>query len=81
MDHAFEVVSWQRSVRLVKRVRGKEGWLLAASPNLKQPRHLYEEYCAIEKLFRNTKSGSFDLEKLLGTKYDRLSPVWRMSSL
>ncbi len=71
MDRSVEVVTWQRSVRLVKRVRGEDAWLLAASPHVPSPGTFYEERFAIEKLFKNTKSGGFDLEKLLVTKYDR----------
>lgn len=71
MDIHADVVSWQRSVRLVKRVRDEDAWLLAASPTVLSPGNLYEKRFAIEKLFKNKKSGGFDLEKLLVTKYDR----------
>ena len=65
------VFAWKRKIRLIKKVKDEAHWLLVASDDISQPADLYQERFAIEKLFKNIKSGGFDLEKLLVNKYDR----------
>lgn len=65
------VRSWKRSLRIVKKVKEDAHWLLAVSTGIQNPVQKYENRFSIEKMFKNKKSGGFDLEKVFVNKYDR----------
>lgn len=71
---SVKVVKWDREISVVKRVKQEKHWLLATNlpqPELSQVGKLYEGRFSIEKMFKNQKSGGFDMENLLIKKYDR----------
>jgi hypothetical protein len=73
IPHAF-VIKWNREISLVKRVLGHDSWVLATSQpfdSSAKTGHIYQGRFSIEKMFKNKKSGGFDLEKLKIEKYDR----------
>jgi len=68
------VVRWKRKISIVKRVKEGKEWFLATNLNdqdLKKVGKMYEGRFSIEKMFKNKKSGGFDIEKLQIKKYDR----------
>jgi len=68
------VTKWNREIALCKRVTENQSWVLATN-QLVEPAsktsQLYEGRFSIEKMFKNKKSGGFDLERLQIKKYDR----------
>lgn len=61
------VTKWNRKISLVKRVQEEESWILATSQAFESSSKrgiIYEGRFSIEKMFKNKKSGGFDLEKL-----------------
>jgi hypothetical protein len=68
------VVKWDKEISLVKCIKDKKSWILATNhsdENSKKARRYYEDRFSIEKMFKNKKSGGFDLERLRVEKYDR----------
>ena len=75
------VPKWKRKINLVKRVKGEAFWLLVVSPGIKRVVNKYEGRFSIEKMFKNKKSGGFNLEKLHIKKYDRFKRLLFISCL
>ena len=75
------VPRWQRKIKLVKRTKEDAYWFLLVSPNIKGVVKKYEGRFSIEKMFKNKKSGGFDLEKLHINKYDRFKRLLFISCL
>lgn len=75
------VNNWKKYMRLVKHVKNKAYWLLAVSPKTNIPAQIYKQRFSIEKMFKNTKSGGFDLEKIFVNKYDRFKRLLFISCL
>lgn len=73
ISHVF-VVKWRREISLCQRVQKEDSWILATNQPADSSAkigHIYEGRFSIEKMFKNKKSGGFDLEKLRIEKYDR----------
>ena len=79
----IEVVSWGLKLNIMKCVKGNDYWFLVSNldGDLKKTRHIYEKRFSIEKMFKNTKSGGFDIEKLLIKKYDRFKKILFLSCI
>ena len=75
------VNAWSQKIRIVKHVEKEASWVLAVSLKLMNPVKKYTGRFSIEKMFKNTKSGGFDLEKLLINKYDRFKRMLFISCL
>jgi hypothetical protein len=83
IPHAF-VVKWNREITLVKRVQEDESWILVTSQPFESSSktgQIYEGRFSIEKMFKNKKSGGFDLEKLQIKKYDRFKRLLFISCI
>ena len=78
----LEIPTWNRCVGLVKQVREDARWVLAVSEGVEACSVArYEQRFGIEKMFKNLKSGGFDLERLLIAKYDRFKRMLFMACL
>lgn len=75
------VHNWKRHIRLIKTVNKNSYWILAVSKQTRVPAKLYAQRFSIEKMFKNTKSGGFDIEKILINKYDRFKRMLFISCL
>jgi len=83
IPHAF-IVKWHREITVVKRVQEGESWILATSQpfdSSSKTGQIYEGRFSIEKMFKNKKSGGFDLEKLKIEKYDRFKRLLFISCI
>ena len=69
------VCSWKHKLSIVKRTRAEKKWILATNILGGNPGRLYAKRFSIEKMFKNVKSGGFDLEKLKIEKYDRFKKM------
>lgn len=69
------VPTWQRCIRFFKHTQEHHHWILTCSPGVIRPERIYKNRFAIEKMFKNIKSGGFDLERLLVDKYDRFKRI------
>lgn len=66
--------TWKRDIRVVKCVENRNYWILLTNlPDTSscQIGKKYSERFSIEKMFKNQKSGGFELEKVKIQKYDR----------
>ena len=82
--HNIEVISWSLKASIVKRVKNDEYWLLStnlAKKELDKAGGIYERRFSIEKMFKNSKSGGFDIENLLIEKYDRFKKLLFLSCI
>ena len=75
------IPAWGQSVLLVKKIKDDAHWLLLVSENIVDAGCVYAQRFAIEKMFKNLKSGGFDLEKLLITQYDRFKRMLFMACI
>ena len=69
-----EVPSWHRDVTILKHIKQEKHWVLTTNlpqEDIKGIRSLYEGRFSIEKMFKNVKSGGFDLERVNIKKHDR----------
>ncbi len=73
--HNVLVCSWNHRLSIVKRTKSEKKWILATNISGKNPGQLYQKRFSIEKMFKNVKSGGFDLEKLKIEKYDRFKKM------
>lgn len=71
--------SWKRNLSIVKKVKGEAHWILAVSPGIQNSVQKYETRFSIEKMFKNKKSGGFNLEKVFVNKYDRFKRLLFLS--
>lgn len=79
-----EIQAWQRKVSVVKRVSGCNQWILLTNheqKSLNRTGRDYEGRFSIEKMFKNKKSGGFDIEKLQIKKYDRFKRILFISCI
>jgi hypothetical protein len=78
------IVKWSRKITLVKRVQKEDSWILATNHSEESASKIgqnYEGRFSIEKLFKNKKSGGFDLETLKIEKYDRFKRLLFISCI
>jgi hypothetical protein len=83
IPHAF-IVKWQREITLYKRVQKEDSWILATNQSEELASKIgqgYEGRFSIENMFKNKKSGGFDLEKLKIEKYDRFKRLLFISCI
>jgi hypothetical protein len=72
------VRKWKDDIFLIKRGKSHQGWILATNwlPQTLSNIGIPDEGAfSIDKMFKNKKSGGFDLEKLKIEKYDRFKKI------